>query len=156
MFEIYQVKLTQFGEPAYVFLTAYHNPGGFLRAETFCVFPAPNLTTTANRLKCEFRHFEDCATEFNMAMMLELAMDEAQIVIKEHLSTYYSGMQGLFSKEQGSIIKVDLKPLARLQLRGSLDFAVEIARNTECDELRLELQQIMKLPIVTSKPIPLE
>lgn len=156
MFEIYEAKLTKFGAPAYVFVTAYQNKGGYLKAEAFCSFPEAHTSPIAKRLKCEFRELEDKTLAFDENTMLQLAQDEAKHLISRHIDTNYQNKEWMLNSDGVALNRIDSRTLTLLQLRGMAGFIKEIAQETECDQLERELNQIMTFPIVTSTPIPLE
>lgn len=155
MFKIYEVKLTKFGASAYAFLTSYRNPGGHLKGESFCFLPEAGKSPLARRLKCEFRDLEDKSFEFNENTMIELARDETELLINQYITEHYMNKEWALSSNGVSYGEVDDRHLCRLQLRGAADFISTVAGLTECDELKELLESIMKLPTVTSKPMPL-
>lgn len=156
MYEMYEVKLTKFGAPVYVFVTVYRNHGGLLKAESFCSFPEPNSSPIAKRLKAEFRELDAEPFDFDENTMLQLVRDESEHIINQHIDKYFDNKEWMLNSDSINFKEIDVSRLIRMRLRGMGGFLVDIANETECNELEDALRQVIRFRAVTSQPIPLE
>lgn len=152
MHNIYAVQITKCGAPAVVFVTAFTNADGYLKAESFCVFPPPHTERAFVKLKFNKKFFEESQIELNEEFMLEEALAQARIDIGAHIEKYYSGKAFLIPSGGLQIQEVGVSFLVHLHVREVADFLWDIRDKTECETLRVAIAPVLLLPVISHQP----
>lgn len=153
MHKIFTAKITQFGPPAVVFVTAYKNAGGYHKAESFCIFPKPHEEQAFVGLRFDEKSFEDSPVELNAEFMLEEALSQARIDIGLHIQKHYSNKAFVIPSEPLQLCEASPSFLAHLRVRELADFLWDVKNKTECEELRAEIEPILSLPAISRRQL---
>jgi len=152
MYNIYAAQMTKSGAPAVVFVTAFTNTGGYLKAESFCVFPPPHTEQAFVKLKFEKKFLEESPIELNEGFMLEEALAQARIDIDAHIEKHYSGKAFLIPSGGAQIREVGISFLVHLHVREAANFLWDIKDKTECEALRAAIAPVLVLPVISHQP----
>lgn len=149
--KIYKAQITAFGPSAVVITTAFQNAGGYYKGESFCVFPEPHTDRAFTEIKFDQKTFVGSPVQLTDEFMLEEALGQAKIDLALHLQDRYSMNEFLLPPGDLGLELVDIQFLVHLWVRGAGEFLREIRNKTKCDDLRLALEPLFKLPALTSK-----
>jgi hypothetical protein len=83
--KIFKAQITAFGSQAVVIVTAFQNPGGYYKGESFCAFPAPYPGQAYTETKFDHKTLPGSTVDLNNEFMLEESLGQANIDIAEHL-----------------------------------------------------------------------
>ena len=150
MYKIYRGQITAFGPSAVVITTAFQNAGGYYKGESFCVFPEPHPERAFTEIKFDQKTFVGSPVQLTDEFMLEEAFGQAKIDLALHLQDQYSVNEFLLPPGDLRLELVDIQFLVHLWVRGAGEFLREIRNKTKCDDLRLALEPLFKLPALTS------
>ena len=154
MHKIYKAQITRFGAPIVVIVTAFRNPGGYYKAESFCVFPQPNEGQIFNVLRFENKTFDDSPIVLDDEFMLEEALGQVRIDVAQHIEKNYTGKEFLLLPPgEWNMQEAGIEFLAHLQVRQSAGFLWDIQNKTDCEDLRNTIAPIFKLPKISRQPI---
>lgn len=153
MHRVYAAKITQFGPPAVVFVTAYKNAGGYHKAESFCAFPKPHDEQAFFRLRFDDKSFKDSPVELNDEFMLEEALAQARIDIGLHIEKHYTEKASLLPPGELQLQEVGPAFIAHLRVRMTADFLWDVKDKTECEDLRAAIEPILSLPAISRSPL---
>lgn len=149
MHKIYTAQITRFGSPAIILVTAFKNSGGYFKAESFSVFPAPHAENVFQSLRFEKQSFEGSPIELNESFMLEEALAQARIDIALHIEKHYSDKSFLIPSGELQLKESDVALLVHLRVRETADYLWDIKDRTDCEELRAIIEPIMALPAIS-------
>ena len=138
-YRVYTAELRQFGAPAIIIVTSWQTPDDVLHAEWFAI----QGTQLASEPISSDKRNSDLPFESDGNMMAE-ALRRA----REHLQ----GKRDMLPEHVRSTREKERHPLFLVQawLRGRATALKEVASKTGYDELRGQLNRIIRLPIIVS------
>lgn len=153
MHKIFKVQITAFGPEVIVIVTSFQNPGGYFKAESFCVFPEPHPGHAFTEIRFDHKTFLDSPVELTDEFMLEEALGQAKIDIAQHLESQYSGREFMVPLGDLRLIKTGIELLVHRFVRGTGDFLWDIQNRTNCEDLRAALEPLFNLPTLKATKI---
>ena len=134
-------------------VTAFQNAGGYFKAESFCVFPAPHPGHAFTEIKFDHKTFPGSTVELSNEFMLEEALGQAKIDIAQHLECQYSGKEFMVPLGELRLTEAGIEFLVHRCVRGVGEFLWDIQNKTQCEDLRQALEPLLKLPTLTRTKI---
>lgn len=149
MHRFYRAQITPFGPSAFVITTAFQNAGGYLKGESYCIFPEPHPGRAFTEIKFDQKTFAESPIALTDEFMLEEALGQAKIDLALHIQEQYSGKEFLLPPGELRLEQVDVQFLVHLRVRGAGEFLWDIQNKTKCDDLQKVLEPLFKLPTLT-------
>lgn len=151
-FKIYSAEVRQFGEPAAIICAAFTNPGGYPRAESFVLLPDEKRSLRATQLSFSVKSFEGSPVDLNEEFMMMEALGQAKIDLGMHLHELQkAGVP--FVSASPAIVETNFQALVAGHVHGVLPQLSAVHAKTELQELEDLLSWILKLPVLTKKPL---
>jgi hypothetical protein len=148
-FKIFAAEVSRLGPVGIIITTVFRNAGGYPRAESFLVLPGK--PPISKRCSFDFKSFADPTVELNDDFLFEEALGQAKIDLQAALEEQYHNNPQ--HKPLGTVTESNLNLLVHTRVRGDGVGLDGVSDLTECDELRSNLDPILRLPVVKFLPM---
>lgn len=149
-YKMFSIKVPPFKASAIVIVTAYKNPGGYFRAESFCVLPDPHVEKIFKTIGFKNKDFGEIPIKIDEEFMLEEAILQARTDIGIHIENNYANDSSIIDNEF-SFNEIYDKEIAHLHTRNKAEFLCDIISSTQYEPLRTSLISILKIPQIIQK-----
>lgn len=142
-YEFYAVEITRFGPVGVAIVTAYTNPGGYPRAESFLLIP-DKKTIFSQKMSFDVKSFQDSPVELTEDFMLAEALQQAKIDLGQYIQE--SGNPP--HPDSPNFSKDNINLLVHTWIRGTCPHINEVYKKTGLEELKDAMRPILNLPVI--------
>ncbi len=146
MHMLYKVRITPFGPPAVVITTAFKNPGGYYKGESFSIFPEPHPGRVFTGIGFRQKTFEDSPITLTEEFMLDEALEQAKIDLTSYIQERYCGKEFPLLTGDLRFEPVNAQFLVHLHIRGAGEFLWDVENKTNCDDLKKAIGSVFNTP----------
>lgn len=143
-FKVYAAEVMPVGDVAVIITTAFTNPDGYPRAESFLIIPDEECTLCMKSLSFEVKSFKNSPVELNEEFMLQEALNQALVELRLYVDRLSEKKGFGLPCARPEFIEDNQNLLVHLWVRGRcFERLDKIARKTQCEPLHELLNRIV-------------